>query len=80
MTRPYPSNHEATRATDFILSRRVKVGAWHPGIKTSGLTRFLAATNSGVADDKRTSGQVADASDYIRFKKVGAATKQYSNK
>lgn len=78
--RPFPSNHEGTRANEFSMLRSMKVGSWHPGIKTSKLTRFLAATNSGVADDKRTSGQVADASDYIRFKKIGAVTKEFSKK
>ena len=53
--------------------RKLRVTSWH-GSGGNKQTGFLRHNNSGVSTKTRTSGSVVDASDYIRYKTVGAAT------
>ena len=80
MTNKETTNHEARRSNEFAMFRSLKSHAWHRNSQNSNLTGYLAANNSGVSDSTRTSGSVVDASDYIRYKKIGAATKNFNHK
>ena len=67
--------------SDYATARRETTYAWHKkltnqptGVATH--TPFLRFNNSSAATDKLKSGTVADASDYIRFKKNGAVAKR----
>jgi hypothetical protein len=82
-TRSLP-NYGGKRSGEFAMFRNIKVSSWHKknakGVKSSDnkeLTDFLVYNNSRVSTEKRTSGQVVDASDYIKFKKIGAATRDF---
>jgi len=61
--------------------RKLRVSSWH-GIGDSNKHKggFLRHNNSGVSTETRTSGSVVDASEYIRYKTVGAATASMSPK
>ena len=61
---------------DYTLLRKQKVHAWHNKGSAAKHT-FLSATNSGVSTTKKTSGSVVSSSDYIRYKKIGAATRNF---
>tara|TARA_B100000073_G_scaffold267642_1_gene227233 strand:+ start:1079 stop:1369 length:291 start_codon:yes stop_codon:yes gene_type:complete len=80
MTCSESNNYEARRTNEFAMFRSLKSHAWHRNSKNSNLTGYLAANNSGVSDTTRTSGSVVDASDYIRYKKIGAATRNFNQK
>ena len=64
---------------DYAMARRETVYAWHKTLKEKAAsdkangvpqhTPYLRFNNSSAATDKLKSGTVADASDYIRFKK-----------
>ena len=76
----FSRNYEARRGNEFSMFRSLKVNSWHRNTQNSNLTDYLAANNSGVSDTTRTSGSVVDASDYIRFKKIGAVTREFNKK
>ena len=62
---------------DYAIARRQTTYAWHKKLANQPAgaakhTPYLRFNNSSAATDKLTSGNVADASDYIRFKKNGA--------
>ena len=80
MTCNQSTNYEARRGNEFAMFRALKRHSWHRDSQNSKLTGYLAANNSGVSDTTRTSGSVVDASDYIRYKKIGAATKNFNHK
>lgn len=71
---------------DYAMARRETVYAWHKRLKEkakldkanggSSHTPYLRFNNSSAATDKLKSGTVADASDYIRFKKNIAFSKR----
>ena len=60
---------------EMSFMRRLRVTSWHNiNPATNKQQGFLKHNNSGVSTTTRTSGSVVDASDYIRYKKIGAAT------
>ena len=82
-TRSLP-NYGGKRSGEFAMFRNIKVNSWHKknakGVKSSDnnqLTDYLVYNNNKVSSDRRTSGHVVDASDYIKFKKIGAATRDF---
>lgn len=60
---------------DMSFMRRLRVYSWHTVGDSNKQTGYLRHNNSGVSTTTRTSGSVVDASDYIRYKKIGAATR-----
>jgi len=58
----------------MAFMRKLRVSSWHGIGDSNKQTGFLRHNNSGVSTKTRTSGSVVDASDYIRYKTVGAAT------
>ena len=66
---------------DYAIARRQATYAWHKKLANQPAdagthTPYLRFNNSSAATDKLKSGTVADASDYIRFKKTGAVSKR----
>ena len=75
--------HELNKGGEFAAMRSQKRFSWTKMANQSEWnnrkhTPFLAANNNGVAHNKLVSGTVVDASDYIRYKKIQAATRSYT--
>jgi len=78
-------NYAGTRTNQFSMFRAMKVNSW---LKKDGngvaskdnnkLTNYLVYNNNNVDPNVQTNAHVADASDYIRFKTIGAATRDFS--
>ena len=65
----------AMRSQKRFSWTKMKIKTWDENRKH---TPFLRANNYGVPHNKIVSGTVVDASDYIRYKKLAAATKSYT--
>ena len=61
---------------EMSFMRKLRVSSWHPTTGSNKQTGYLRHNNSNVSTTTRTSGSVVDASDYIRYKKIGAATER----
>lgn len=72
--------HELNKGGDHSAMRSLRRMTWPNKTKlnASNHTPFLAANNGGVGHNKLVSGTVVDASDYIRYKKLAAATGSYT--
>lgn len=61
---------------EMSFMRKLRVSSWHPTTASNKQTGYLRHNNSNVSTTTRTSGSVVDASDYIRYKKIGAVTER----
>lgn len=64
---------------EMAFMRNMRRTSWHKLPASNKQQGYLRHNNSSVSTTTRTSGSVVDASDYIRYKKIGAAT-EYMNK
>ena len=79
MTNTMNNNYDLNKGGDHSSLRSLKRLTWpSKTAMNNNLTPFLRATNNGVGYNKLVSGKFADASDYIKYKKLAAATKSYT--
>lgn len=76
--------YELNKGGEFAAMRSQKRFSWTKMTdqkewdENRKLTPFLRANNYNVPHNKMVSGTVVDASDYIRYKKLAAATRSYT--